>query len=262
MFWDDSIEKAPDIVKLCVDSWRKLNTEYELKILDMAYANKVLKQFPFDSTQISMQALSDIVRINALKNYGGVWVDASLLAIKPLSDWLPKSINTGFFAFHCYHAKGCLLSSWFLAATKNHLILNRWWEEIVRYWDKPRDLIGDPRLVPNFEVDDPIYEVSHENSIRSNKYPYFWVHYLFSLMAKVDSEISDVWYNVPIISSTELHKLQHLIRTNDCADVKQIYDLIKHSPVEKLDWRLEVKYLDAIKLAVNKINYLEENLGF
>ena len=51
--------------------------------------------------KITVQALSDIIRLNILNKYGGVWADAMLLCIQSLNHWIYEVINkTGFWMYH------------------------------------------------------------------------------------------------------------------------------------------------------------------
>ena len=114
---------------------------------------------------------SDILRILLLKEYGGLWVDATLYCNKPLDDWLGPHLDEGFFAF----AKPVLaraLSSWFLACTEQNYIVERWHQETLAYWAERR--------------------AAHH---------YFWFHYLFSDICEADRRFNDNWVRVPKISA-------------------------------------------------------------
>ena len=59
---------------------------------------------------------------------GGVWVDASVVPVKPLSQWLGDALTeAGFFAFE-RPGPDRPISSWFLAATPRNLIFREWWK--------------------------------------------------------------------------------------------------------------------------------------
>ena len=53
----------------------------------------------YASNKINRIALSEIIRIELLKTYGGLWIDATTFCNKPLDRWLPEYIDHGFFAF-------------------------------------------------------------------------------------------------------------------------------------------------------------------
>jgi len=113
--WLQGLSRAPDIVRSCYQSWEKHNPEWELNILDENnleyYVN--IKSIVCDNySTITPQALSDIVRINLLNKYGGVWVDATCYCCKPLNSWLPQYSTAGFFAFDLFKpGKDRLISS-------------------------------------------------------------------------------------------------------------------------------------------------------
>jgi len=47
------------------------------------------------------------VRILLLHEFGGIWVDATLLCNRPLDEWLPSTMTEGFFAFAARPLTGC-----------------------------------------------------------------------------------------------------------------------------------------------------------
>lgn len=97
-YWAQGVNQAPDIVQLNWSRWRKLNSDYELILLDRKTAESVIGRFPFSIDLLSHQAFSDLLRIKLLADTGGVWVDASLYPLLPLKQWLGSCIsNSSFF---------------------------------------------------------------------------------------------------------------------------------------------------------------------
>lgn len=161
IYWDKGWENAPELVKRCRESWRHYNPDWEIISLD---ADNLLDYFDiydwmpssdswvrgsfyplkshlhslFHSTDlikdryVRVQAQSDIIRINLLRKYGGVWVDATLWCAKPLETWLIP-MQKGFFCFS-KESEPASVSSWFLAAHKDNDIVEAWQKAVTMYW--------------------------------------------------------------------------------------------------------------------------------
>ncbi len=232
--WFQGRNNAPPIVQLCFQRWEQMNSDFEMRILDMTHVIELLKDFPLSPHQIQMQALSDIVRIRLLLDNGGVWVDATLFPVRPLSEWLHANTSEGFFAFE-KPGVGRPIASWFLCASRNHTVLRRWWVQIESYWSKPRKLVE--RKNGNLVSQNPLWEVSPNDGALGNTYPYFWFHYLFGLLLKQDPEIASIWERCPKISAVPPHALQFLLAKQPAATFAEILEATTRAPVQKLRWQ-------------------------
>ena len=131
-----------------------------------------------DQQAITAASLSDVLRILLLHEYGGVWVDATLLCNQPLDTWLPSACGTGFFAFAA-PAPGRLLASWFLACAPNNRLVAKWAAKALRYWN-----------------------------CRTRSDDYFWFHHQFDELCAIDPEARAAWECVPRITADGPHALQ------------------------------------------------------
>lgn len=185
------------------------------------------------------QALSDILRCRLLIDEGGIWVDASVLPVRPLDDWLPNQSQTGFFAYD-KPGPGRPLASWFLAATSSHELLLKWEREIRRYWAEPRLLQMDPRK-GNALVDNPTHSVSPQGAAGTGRYPYFWFHYIFGYLIETQPDFRALWQATPKLSAVPPHQLQQLLKSGtdvDTASLSKTY--FEAAYVHKLDWRISL----------------------
>lgn len=95
MLWDKGIEKAPLSVKQCYQSWIIKNPDYIVQILNLEEAEMLIdrKNIINNSTwsDMKIEAKSDLIRAFLLMKFGGVWIDATVLCLKPLSDWMNYS---------------------------------------------------------------------------------------------------------------------------------------------------------------------------
>ena len=211
ILWFQGFNNAPEIVKKCANSWKHYNPDWSIIILDdMNLTNYInLKDHIHDISdkQINNTALSDIVRIILLKQFGGLWVDSTTFCNKPLNDWLPSYINEGFFAFsNPGHDR--LLSSWFLYSDKNNYIIDKWYNETIKYY-----------------------------TINNTPHTYYWFHYLFGDLYKLDNAVKEIWDKVPKLSANDPHYLQGADRLNKFSIETKLNIDNKIAPLYKLTYR-------------------------
>lgn len=93
--WLQGLENAPTLVRKNYQSWVQKNQDWDIKLID----NNSVKEFVdidsilgINKEYITYASLSDVIRINILNNYGGVWVDATTFCMKPLNEWLMEAM--------------------------------------------------------------------------------------------------------------------------------------------------------------------------
>ncbi|OQX73377.1 MAG: hypothetical protein B6D64_13895, partial [Bacteroidetes bacterium 4484_276] len=95
ILWLQGFEDAPDVVKRCLASWKKHNPTWKINLLDETNIKQFIDVHAIigrNYKEISKQALSDVIRINLLSKFGGVWTDATCFCCKPLDEWLGSYI--------------------------------------------------------------------------------------------------------------------------------------------------------------------------
>ena len=97
--WD--FEKLPDVVKISYKSVEKYKKDYEIIHLDMNNINDYLEIPAYilkkvENKKMGFAHFTDIIRLSLLYNYGGVWIDATIL----LTDYLPQEyFEMDYFMF-------------------------------------------------------------------------------------------------------------------------------------------------------------------
>lgn len=204
--WFQGRDHAPFLVRQCLESWERLNPDWEVRCLDrynlLSYAPS-LSEFDLEDRAITAASLSDIARIALLHEYGGVWVDATLFCNQPLDSWLPACMEEGFFAFDRPDRP---LASWFLAAEPGNPVIAAWAEAVEDYW---RD------------------RVQADN--------YFWFHELFRAICAGEPAIAESWARVPRISALPPHQIQELGMLSPASDTAPLVD--RSLPLFKLTYR-------------------------
>lgn len=133
-FWDDP--NPPEIVKLCMETWKKWNQDYKVVLLDKNTINKWIKipklRFLENS---SKQHLADVIRILLIEKYGGFWVDSSILAYCSF-DLLFGNTNTlknyDLLAYHIPNfqtdKRYPIIENWFFGAPLKSPFIKAWKE--------------------------------------------------------------------------------------------------------------------------------------
>lgn len=227
--WFQGRENAPALVKSCLNSWERHNPNWDLRCLDAVSVQQYvpLSQYiDLDKKTLTAASLSDVLRILLLREFGGLWVDATLFCNRPLDDWLPDVMGEGFFAFAA-PAPSRPLASWFLSADADHYLVSAWCRQTIAYWSE-----------------------------RTASDDYFWFHHLFRDMMKSDPQAAEAWARVPKISADGPHKVQFGIDMyRPKAEAEREIDW--STPVFKLTHRLSEKH----SISGSLLEYVLERQG-
>lgn len=146
-FQGENDPNIPHVNKICLNTWKQLNPQSEVIILDEISLDHYMPEFRKIVAKSSLPrtnaAKSDLLRLLLLQKYGGIWVDASLLPMASTRLFLPYLMNDQqFFAYRFkprvtpYDLSGdreCV--SWFIAVGKsNHHIINQWLERYLQFF--------------------------------------------------------------------------------------------------------------------------------
>lgn len=138
ILWEQGIENAPKICQICIESIIKKNPDWEVRVLDrkkvQQYINVEFINQDFWNIQ-PVSTRSDIIRCFLLKDYGGVWMDATLYCNEPISNWLFEQMNGEEYFFVKYSEK-LKCANWFLASQKNGYIINTIFDNYTSYFYK------------------------------------------------------------------------------------------------------------------------------
>ncbi|MDF0727765.1 capsular polysaccharide synthesis protein [Cytobacillus sp. S13-E01] len=94
--WFGGKEK-PDIVKHCIESWKRHLSEYE--IIEWNEDNFDINRVPFVKQAYQAKKfafVSDYVRVYALFNFGGIYLDTDVEVFKPFDEFLHHDSFWGF----------------------------------------------------------------------------------------------------------------------------------------------------------------------
>lgn len=214
IYWDQGEDAAPDLVRHCIASWRNRNPGWEVHVLDMATAAKMIN-LPQGPMEISVQSYADLLRLRLLKLHGGVWVDATTYCIVPLDNWLPILAHRGFFAFtwtkndywFIWPGMRRSLTNWFLVSTPGGEFISRWEEACFAYWRG-----------------------------RSKPHTYYWPHVMIDYLYLTSRSFRRIYDGLPKMGCYGSHMVHDCVINGQNTDkISTLLDA-GTAPLQKLRW--------------------------
>ena len=191
-FWNSS--KLPPTVDNCIKTWRFLNPDYEIIVLNEKNINKWIPEFnvrKLKHAKDSYARLADFIRCQLLYKHGGIWLDSSIICTMPFDIWfddIKRSRRTkarveyvGFYLdWFTKDKRYPVIENWAFACPKHSKFFGKWKNEFMKIndYDEVDDYLDDVKeLGVNFqhiEKDDPNYLAMHiaaQVILQHEKYP-------------------------------------------------------------------------------------------
>ena len=214
--WFQGLDNAPEIVKICHKSLEKNLKDKEVVVITSENMDQYVK-FPnfiiqkWKKEKISYTFLSDLLRLELLINYGGMWLDSTVLCS---SSNIPNFyFDSDLFLYQILKPSrngNCIyMSSWLISAKTNNKLLMATRELCYEYWKDHNDLID-----------------------------YFLLHQFMSI---VFDYYNDDWKKVIPCNNATPHAL--LLRLFDDYDENMWNYLVNSSPFHKLTYKFENNFL-------------------
>lgn len=209
--WWQGLDTAPEIVKLCFKTIKKFAGEREVILITkdnyqdyVDIPNYIIQKM--ETGILSITHFSDVLRVNLLSKYGGIWIDSTcLLTANIFEDLIPE-----FYTVKLPHnekeicvsdGKWCIF---FMCSSKNNILFNFLKDFYNAYWKEENTLIA--YFLTDYAISiayDKIDEVKRmidnvpENNVR--------IHQLKEML---NNEFDMVEYN-NILEQNKIHKLAH-----------------------------------------------------
>lgn len=98
--WWQGQNELPEIVSKCLHSIKSYNAEYQVIVIDKNNYNEyidipdeIMKKV--ENKVITLTHLSDLIRMNLLSKFGGIWIDATIFLTNEITDkFKDKNLNT------------------------------------------------------------------------------------------------------------------------------------------------------------------------
>lgn len=210
--WLQGEEYAPDIVKICWNSVKVNLKDYKLVVITSDNIDEYV-QFPkyiydkYKSGYISSAHFTDLLRLELLEKYGGIWFDATVLCT---SDDFIRNLERNNVELFVYKDVFSLdqtgaISNWFIYSKINNPFIHTVKKMLYEYWKK--------------------YD-----------YPcnYFIFHMFFMIIAEYRHE---EWNNIPTFSNVPPHIMQKELF--DVYKKNRIEDIFNMTSIHKLSYKFD-----------------------
>lgn len=250
--WYQGFDKAPPLVRACVDSWRRLNPEWRVVSLDQHTVHdwiELADAIDLRRRDLTVQKISAIARLCLLRRYGGVWTDATVFCLLPLDRWLADYYSTGFVTFR-NPGPDRLISNWFIASEHNSALLAGLHDAFLGFMNSSifsnqdteagRSALARLGPILNRDVRRSTRWLSPWVQNRVRAYPYFIFHYTFNKLILTNPDLRALWEQAPPLDARPPHSLQALAKKDD--GLPQALDAIDRGSwmLQKLDWRVDL----------------------
>lgn len=118
-YWNGT---PPPIVQRCLDTWEFFNPHFEIRVLDDVSMQTYLRIVPSQLHELPPTKRSDWIRLELLRLYGGIWLDASTILTRSL-DWVLEQqqfSNADFIGYYLekytQYPLRPVIENWFMAA--------------------------------------------------------------------------------------------------------------------------------------------------
>ena len=219
VMWWQGIKEAPDIVKMCVESIKRTFIDWQVVVLDghnytdyVSVPESIVAKMK--DGVIPLAHFSDILRLELLVKYGGLWIDSTVycsVGRVKITPPLNNLVSHRLFAFRnigdgSEKVEEYNISNWFIYAHPNHEILIATLRLLYQYWEDVDELTD-----------------------------YFVFHKFFKMVCKKYPEEAR---EIPMFSNALPHILQlHLF---DVYNEDYWNDLTKQCAIHKLTYKLDV----------------------
>ncbi|UNL60918.1 capsular polysaccharide synthesis protein [Limosilactobacillus mucosae] len=147
IMWWQGYNNAPNLVKACINSVKINNKNHNVIIITqenfkdyVMLPNFILKKF--ENGYISITHLSDIIRVLLLYNYGGLWIDSTVLNISSINrkvfDSTFFSIRTGLETKEPSHGEW---TTFFMASHPKNKLMKKIAVSHFKFWKNHNEVI-------------------------------------------------------------------------------------------------------------------------
>lgn len=224
--WFQGMENAPELVQKCYQSVKKNMPDRDIVIITSENINDYV-QFPdfiiekWNKGQITHTHMTDLLRLELLIKYGGMWLDATVFCSgKNIPDYFFES---ELFFYQCLKpgrdGHSSYISSWLMSAKTNNKILMAAQELLYAYW-KENDSMWDYFLLHDFmAIVLDFYQEEWKKIIpRDNAAPHIL---LLRLFEQYDEKIWNA-----IKEQTQFHKLTYKFDEKQVTKEETFYDFL------------------------------------
>ena len=233
--------------RFSVKSWRELNPDFEIILLDDDNLHLYFDSSPFEPkwSQLLLSHKSDIIRLSLLSNHGGFWADATLVCTRPLAEWLDFSPKSGVVFLRTPQGKNRFIQNFFLGSIPRARFTQHWLIGLLKVhlssakamtngtlkrWRRRRPFLWGSSLATSIWSLRPIVKITG--------YPYLVAHYVANRI------ILFSWTGIRAYLSSANYRAGEILHLGMNAEgLKKYSDQLARGdfPLWKLSWRSYVE---------------------
>lgn len=234
VFWWQGLQNAPEVVKHCRELLKRANEgEYEVIEVNKNNYSKYCT-IPshilnlLNTGRITVTQFSDMLRASLLFENGGIWIDSTVLTLKPADERITRQ---PFFTIHLdCPDDGTVakfrISGFFLACKKGNTYMKLLRDMMFAYWQRQRRLID-----------------------------YLLIDYCMILITKENKEYEDLLNAVPV-TNQNVHTLREHI--NDQYNPTEWAAITKDTNFFKLTYKIKLSETTPDGKPTNYHHFLKE----
>lgn len=226
--WFQGLDNAPELVKKCYESLKQNLTDREIILItsDNMCDYVTFPKIIFDkwkSGQITHTHMTDLLRLELLIKYGGMWIDATVLCTSRRENIPDYFFNSNLFLYQILKpgrdGQAQPISSWLISAKTNNKILMMTRYLCYEYWKKNNRMV-DYFLFHDFFMISLEYNKEEWRKIipRDNAAPHMLLLRLF------DKYDENIWNAIK--EQTPFHKLTYKFDINQSSNDKSYYGVL------------------------------------
>ncbi len=213
-YWDEGIENAPEIVKACMSSVDKYKGNLERTIL----CEKTIKDYidiPDYIYELKNKGIigkahyADIIRTYLLYEYGGCWIDATILLTSPLPEYIRWSELFVFKNQEEDDPDNLNMANYFISSKGNSVIIAKMKKFLEEYWKNNYFVIN-----------------------------YFFYLHAFTMFTSSSEENIKEWNDIFYVPYIPVQQMQYELLSP--FDNKRFNELKTISPIHKLTYKKKV----------------------
>lgn len=148
--WFQGLDNAPALVKRCYESLKQNLTDREIILITsdnmchyVEFPKFILKKW--QAGQITHTHMTDLLRLELLIKYGGMWIDATVLCTSKRENIPDYFFNSDLFLYQILKpgrdGQAQPISSWLISAKTNNKILITARYLCYEYWKKNNEIV-------------------------------------------------------------------------------------------------------------------------
>ena len=208
LLWLQGWDNAPLIVKKCRQSVEKYVTNRKIIYLNEKNCMNYI-EIPNDIQELHKKGIicnahySDLIRLELLKNWGGLWLDATVFLSGELYSYIT---DQSLFTYQLPKFYARSISNWLMYAHSNHIIIEETLHLLYTYWRTEMKCVNYYVMHYLFRTVTNIYYQEW------SKVPFFTNLTSTILASELDSMYNEKRLK-EIMNMTHIHKLNHRINS-------------------------------------------------